>query len=59
LNNSLILSSSDDNLLKVWKKNGKHKQDLKGHNNGVLTMIELEDGRIVSSGSDKNLIIWK
>ena len=47
----------------VWKPDGNggyvHNQTLSGHKSDISDIIQLNDGRIVSSSKDRTLIIWK
>ena len=36
-----------------------HYQTLSGHKTDISDIIQLNDGRIVSSSRDRTLIIWK
>ena len=54
--------SKGDHHINVWKpdENGYvHYQTLSGHKTDISDIIQLNDGRIVSSSKDRTLIIWK
>ena len=57
------LNGKKNNHIYIWKpddKNGYTKfQVLSGHKADVNDILQLNDGRIVSSSRDRNLIIWK
>ena len=56
--------TKSDHYINVWKpdeeNNGYvHHQTLSGHKSDINDIIQLYDGRIVSSSKDRTLIIWK
>ena len=57
------LNGKKNNHIYIWKpEEGKgyvHSQTLSGHKSDVNDIIQLKDGRIISSSRDRNLIIWK
>ena len=56
-------NNKNDHYIIVWKpdeENGYvHHQTLSGHKADISDIIQLNDGRIVSSSKDRSLIIWK
>lgn len=58
-NNSCFISTSHDNTIKVWSEEILLKQTLTRHTNGVFDCIELKNGKLVSCGADKQILIWK
>lgn len=57
------LNGKKNNHIYIWKpdkdKGYTHSQTLSGHKSDVNDMIQLKDGRIISSSRDRSLIIWK
>jgi WD40 repeat protein len=57
------MASKKDNSIMVWKPNDLdgffHVQTLNGHKSDINGLIELKDGRILSSSKDRTLRIWK
>ena len=57
------LSGKKNNHIYVWKPDQEkgyiRSQVLSGHKADVNDIIELNDGRIISSSRDRNLIIWR
>ena len=55
--------TKSDHFINVWKPDGEngyvHYQTLTGHKSDINDIIQLNDGRIVSSSKDRTLIIWK
>ena len=62
LKNGKILASKDNNIL-IFELNADNKyeitQSLTKHDNNILSLCELDDGIIVSAGSDKSIIFWE
>ena len=56
-------NNKNDHYIMVWKPDGNggyvHNQTLSGHKSDISDIIQLNDGRIVSSSKDRTLIIWK
>ena len=56
-------NNKNDHYINVWKpddENGYvHHQTLSGHQTDISDIIQLRDGRIVSSSKDRTIIIWK
>ena len=51
--------SSLDTAICVWNVNtGRCEKVLTGHDNGVLSLFALPDGRLVSWSSDKTMRVW-
>ncbi|MHC5859465.1 nSTAND1 domain-containing NTPase [Nostoc sp.] len=54
-----IASSSDDQLIKIWDKNGKLLYDLPGHTGGVWSVRFSHNGKFLASTSqDKTFKLW-
>ena len=57
------LSGKKNNQIYVWKpdkeKGYTRLQVLSGHKADINDIIQLKDGRIISSSRDRNLIIWR
>ena len=57
------LNGKKNNHIYIWKPDKEkgyiHSQILSGHKSDVNDIIQLKDGRIISSSRDRNLIIWK
>ena len=62
-NNKILTSSLTNNNIYMWGENPTEglsiEQSLSLHSDIVLSMIKLENGNLVSSGKDNNIIIWK
>lgn len=55
----IILSSSTDMSIKMWDISSlKCINTFKGHKDWIFKIISLPDGRIVSAGQDRTIIIW-
>ena len=56
-------NDKNDHYINVWKPNEGtgyvHHQTLSGHKTDISDIIQLKDGRIVSSSRDRTIIIWK
>ncbi|MGB6167702.1 MAG: TIR domain-containing protein [Geitlerinemataceae cyanobacterium] len=58
-NGELIASASDDNTVRIWKRNGEVLQMLQ-HDDNVRQMAFAPDGKTVASASkDKTVKIWR
>ncbi len=53
-----IVSSSDDNTLRVWDKQGNQLAECMGHANMIKSLCVTEDGKIVSCSWDKTVRVW-
>ena len=57
------MSKKKDNNIIIWKPNDLdgffHLQTLEGHKSDINGLIELKDGRLVSSSKDRTIRIWK
>jgi WD40 repeat protein len=59
-NNNLLASGSYDKSIRIWNTN-KPNEPLKiliGHENEVLSLVNLSDGNIASGSKDKTIRIW-
>ncbi|MGB6297512.1 MAG: CHAT domain-containing protein [Rivularia sp. (in: cyanobacteria)] len=55
----IIASTSNDNTVKLWDKNGKLLQTLKGHSGGVIGVAFSPDGKKIASASIDNTVkLW-
>ena len=60
LSDGRLISSSDDNLINIYKKDSYDLQvSIKEHEKAVYCFTELKDGRIISCSSDKTMKIIK
>ena len=69
MNNGYLISGGSDmgkkkdNSILIWKPNNLdgffHIQTLEGHKSDINGLIELKDGRLVSSSKDRTIRIWK
>ena len=59
---SILTSAANNNNINIWAKQGDDnyiiKQSLSSHIKPVLTLAQLENGKIVSGGWDNLIIIW-
>ena len=59
---SILTSAANNNNINIWERQGGDnyviKQSLSSHNKPVLTLAQLENGKIVSGGWDNLIIIW-
>ena len=59
---SIVTSAANNNNINIWTKQGEDnyiiKQSLSSHNKTVLTLSQLENGKIISGGWDNLIIIW-
>ena len=54
------VSGSEDSTLKVWNiATGVCERTLEGHDNWVVCLAQLSDGRVVSGSRDHTLKVWK
>ena len=59
--NSLIVSSSDDRKIKLWKYTNEiawEHSTIPGHNHNVSCVIFDKKGRLFSNSEDKTVRIW-
>ena len=59
---SILTSSANNNNINIWTRQGEDnfiiKQSLSSHTKPVLTLAQLENGKIISGGWDYLIIIW-
>ena len=59
---NLVTSAANNNNINIWAKQGENnfiiKQSLSSHSKPVLTIAELENGKLISGGWDNLIIIW-
>ena len=59
---SIVTSAANNNNINIWTKQGEDnyvvKQSLSSHSKPVLTLAQLDNGKIVSGGWDNLIIIW-
>ncbi len=54
-----IASGSGDNTVKLWNRDGKLLNTLKGHDKSVNSVVFSPDGQMIASGSlDKTIKLW-
>jgi WD40 repeat protein len=59
LTNDRLVSGGEDKALKIWEKNnGKLVQTLNGHNDHVISLVEMKNGDIASGSIDGEIGIW-
>lgn len=59
LKSKLMLTFAQDKLIKIWDINKNESLfTLTGHTSLIWDVIELEDGRLASTGDDQKLLIW-
>lgn len=55
----LIASGSDDNTIKIWRKDGELVTTLEGHTDGIRSVVWHPDGKMLASASyDKTVKLW-
>ena len=55
----LIASGSDDNTIKIWRKDGKLVITLEGHRDSIRSVVWHPDGEMLASASyDKTVKLW-
>jgi WD40 repeat protein len=55
----LIATASADNTVKLWSLEGKELQTLRGHLDGINSVIFSPDGKMIATGStDKTVKLW-
>ena len=58
----IVTSAANNNNINIWTKKGEDnyviKQSLSSHMKPVLTLAQLENGKIISGGWDNLIIIW-
>ena len=60
LPNNMIASGHDDNIIRIWNLSTMEcVRKLEGHSNQVWAITLLSNGNLMSSGSGKEVIIWK
>ena len=62
INNNIITTAANNNNINIWEKQKDDNyiimQSLSSHEKPVLTITELENGRLISGGMDNIIIIW-
>ena len=46
-------------MVRLWTLDGRQVSELHGHENFIYALAALPDGRLVSSGEDRTVRIWK
>ena len=60
LSESLVMSGSDDNTLRVWDHTGNEFiKVLRGHTSYVSSVAKISDSLVVSGSLDRSLRVWK
>ena len=55
----VMASGSDDGTIKLWEMfNGKQVKSWKAHGGGVQSVNFAHDGRLISSGRDRQVKVW-
>ncbi|NJO62092.1 MAG: AAA family ATPase [Richelia sp. RM2_1_2] len=56
----LLASGSQDNLIKIWRQNGKLIQTLEAHKDGIFSVIFSPDNQFIITGSfDNTVSLWR
>ena len=58
LKDEKIIAGSEDNMIKIYEKNGNPLYVLKGHTSGVRSLCLLKNDRFASGSADKTVRIW-
>ena len=58
LRDGRFISGDKKGKLFCWFKNFSTNKEYKFHNSGILKIIQIKDGRIVSSSLDKTIKVW-
>ena len=62
LKDGRIISGGDDSFVKIWVKNNKDTYEcymtLRGHNEGITGIANVEDSTIISASADKEIKMW-
>ena len=62
LKDGRIISGGDDSFVKIWVKNNKDTYEcymtLRGHNEGITGIANVEDSTIISASADKAIKMW-
>lgn len=57
---NVLLSASEDGTVKMWEMNaGNQLKSFNAHSGGVTGIAMAQDGKIVTSGKDKTVKVWK
>ena len=52
-------SAGNDNIIRLWKLDGRQVGELLGHENFIYSLISLPSGELASSGEDRTVRIWR
>jgi len=56
----VVMSASEDGTVKLWSsRDGQSIKSISAHNNGVLCARFTHDGRMVTSGRNNTVLVWK
>ena len=60
IKNGKLVSSSNDNTIKIWDPNYNFQciQTLTGHKDSIIKIIQLNNGKILSLSKDKTIKLW-
>ena len=62
-NGNIITTAGNNTTINIWHKKDKEddfivRQSLSSHTKAVLTVVELQNGKLISGGMDNLIIIW-
>ena len=57
--NDFLITSGRDKKIKVWSKDGKKLSELIGHKNSIISLIGINEKKIVSASRDMSIKIWE
>ena len=62
-NGNIITTAGNNNNINIWSRQNKENnftksQSLSSHSKAVLTVAELQNGKLISGGMDNTIIIW-
>ena len=58
IQNSILISGSNDNQIKIWNLNKKSITTLEGHTNSVFCFEIISDEIIISGSADSTIKCW-